>query len=134
MAFEHINQVKSLLGRRRLRQLMRRSDRHAWLYLSGHLIFLSVTGCLVAVASGSSHTLGVEVQRVVLRSVHVVLSAIGIVVDTQRFPRGFAAGRYARNKSRNCRSSQKAPSVVFVIYHHGLSIVDPITQLHSWRK
>ena len=47
MALEHIHQVKEIVARTHLRTLMRRTDRHAWMYLLRHGIILSITCYLV---------------------------------------------------------------------------------------
>lgn len=53
MALEHINQVKALVSRPRLRELMRRTDHHAVRWLSAHLAWIAATGALVYVALGT---------------------------------------------------------------------------------
>ena len=50
MSLGQIQQVKTLVPRRRLRQLMQRADRQAWLFLAGHAAFLALTGSLVWMA------------------------------------------------------------------------------------
>ena len=47
MPFEHIHQVKKLISRPKLRQLMKRTDRHAWMYLLRHFAIIFATGYLV---------------------------------------------------------------------------------------
>ena len=47
MSLEHIHQVKALIPRDRLRELMVRSDRHAWCYLALHMACLLASGGLV---------------------------------------------------------------------------------------
>ena len=47
MALEHIHQIKEIVERKRLRALMRRTDRHAWMYLLRHAVILAFTSCLV---------------------------------------------------------------------------------------
>lgn len=53
MALEHIHQVKSLVDRSRLRELMRRTDGHAWRELAFHLGLIAATGTLVYAALGT---------------------------------------------------------------------------------
>lgn len=53
MALEHINQVKGLVSRPRLRELMRRTDYHAWRSVSSHLGWITATGTLVYLALGT---------------------------------------------------------------------------------
>ena len=53
MALEHIYQVKELVQRKRLRTLMRRTDRHAWLYLLRHFSIISITAYLVYLSANS---------------------------------------------------------------------------------
>ena len=54
MSLGQIQQVKALVPRRRLRQLMQRADRPAWLFLLGHTAFLTLTGYLVWSAWGTA--------------------------------------------------------------------------------
>ena len=53
MALEHIYQVKELVQRKRLRTLMRRTDRHACLYLLRHFSIISITAYLVYLSADS---------------------------------------------------------------------------------
>jgi fatty acid desaturase len=54
MSLSHIQQVNGLVPRRRLRQLMARTDLPAWLFLGRHLGFLALTGWLVSLAVGTT--------------------------------------------------------------------------------
>ena len=53
MALEHIHQIKEIVQRNRLRALMGRSDRHAWLYLLRHFSIICITACLVYLSADS---------------------------------------------------------------------------------
>jgi len=54
MSLGQIQQVKTLVPRRRLRQLKQRADGPAWLFLAGHAAFLTLTTLLVRAAMGTA--------------------------------------------------------------------------------